>query len=227
MGWVLKDPARSDALRTAHRTAVAWFSVVTIAFQVWFLWAVFGLSESMPVLAGLVACLLVVGLVIVRGMTGGAPTPVVSCSLWLLSAGTLSAVAVRHGFQVPRTEFTAASSGVQLVAPVCVFGFALCPYLDATFHHACRQGSVGATPRAFGFGFGVLFSAMILGTLFYAPSFIASDTTFGITESISWVAVLLTVHVTLQACYTVVAHRLTATRRYRAGVNALVGAAIG
>jgi hypothetical protein len=52
---------------------------------------------------------------------------------------------------------------------VCIFGFALNPYLDLTFH-AARQAS--ATPRsakiAFGVGFCVLFFAMIAFTLAYS-----------------------------------------------------------
>ena len=49
-----------------------------------------------------------------------------------------------------------------------LFGFALCPYLDLTFHRA-RQSLAGRDAKtAFGVGFGVLFALMILFTLGYS-----------------------------------------------------------
>jgi hypothetical protein len=52
------------------------------------------------------------------------------------------------------------------LAPVCLLGFAACPYLDLTFHRARQQS---CSPRAsFGVGFGGLFLLMILFTVLYS-----------------------------------------------------------
>jgi hypothetical protein len=48
------------------------------------------------------------------------------------------------------------------LAPVCVFGFLACPYLDLTFHRARQRSN---RPRAsFGWGFGFFFLLMFVFT---------------------------------------------------------------
>jgi hypothetical protein len=52
--------------------------------------------------------------------------------------------------------------------PALVFGFLLCPQMDLTLLRVRREVGGGAGKATFVFGFGVLFLAMIVGTLLYA-----------------------------------------------------------
>src|SRR5205085_2291860 len=69
-------------------------------------------------------------------------------------------------------EIPAAGTGngrdLAALAVVCCFGFALCPYLDATFYRAAEALAPSRRRVAFGVGFGVVFFGMIVFTLLYA-----------------------------------------------------------
>jgi hypothetical protein len=58
-----------------------------------------------------------------------------------------------------------------LFIPAAVFGFALCPYLDLTFHRARQATTPGAGRAAFTIGFGIVFFSMIIFSLGYAGAF--------------------------------------------------------
>jgi len=55
-----------------------------------------------------------------------------------------------------------------LLAPVCMFGFLLCPYLDITFHATRQALPAAAARKAFSLGFGVFFLLMIIFSAIYA-----------------------------------------------------------
>jgi len=59
-------------------------------------------------------------------------------------------------------------TGALLIAPVCLFGFLLCPYLDLTFHRARQATAPRAGAIAFALGFAGPFLLMIVFTLWYA-----------------------------------------------------------
>jgi hypothetical protein len=105
------------------------------------------------------------------------------------------------------------STALAWLAPVCVFGFVLSPYLDLTFHRA-RQATSRAEARiAFSIGFGVFFAAMIVFSLWYAT---------GMQRWINWdgkvavglFAALIGTHMLIQSAFTIAAHlaSLTALR---------------
>jgi len=71
---------------------------------------------------------------------------------------------------------------------VSVFGFALCPYLDLTFHKAYQ---LSPDPRKSFTGFGLFFTVMILFTTVYAVTGISS---------------LIVVHILFQSAFTMGAH---------------------
>src|SRR2546421_402382 len=75
----------------------------------------------------------------------------------------------------------AASIDLLRLAAVCVFGFMLCPYLDLTFHRARQGTSVYGAIASFTIGFGALFLAMIVFTLWYAPLVLPPGATRGAT----------------------------------------------
>jgi hypothetical protein len=97
----------------------------------------------------------------------------VALVLWSFSAsmaGYLLATGMLD-FQLPWTRGAHSVAGLAMLAPICVLGFALCPYLDGTFHHAVIAEGSRSARGPFTLGFGALFPAMILFTLGYATAF--------------------------------------------------------
>jgi hypothetical protein len=95
--------------------------------------------------------------------------------------------------------------GLAWIAAACVGGFALCPYLDLTFHRARGATTPAGARAAFSLGFGVLFLAMIVATLLYAhllKLMIAGP-----------VLAVLSVHLINQSGFTLAVHLRELTRR--------------
>lgn len=200
MGWTIRSADQARAMVESHRPAMVLFSAVTRAFQWYF---AFGLlaqamrAGTLPAVAGALA----IGLVVAgMGLRRRAGLPWLGLVFWVLSAGLLTAAwrtgdlgtlaaAAAHG---TRGGGPAPLAGL---AAVCLFGFALCPYLDLTFH---RTRIMAASPRgAFGIGFGVLFLAMIAGTAAY------SGTAWRV-EGLA--GVLIAIHIAAQLAFTAEAH---------------------
>ena len=167
VGWVLAEPGRSERIVRLHAGACSAFSAVTIAFHVFFvLWFV-------PRLVGLPAAASAFALVaiylLLTASRGQLDLPA-AAGAWIISL-TMLALFLRStdGPLLPGGGEQSAI-GAAWLAPVCIFGFALCPYLDLTFHRA-RQHTTAAQARiAFGIGFGVCFLAMIVFSLLYAAA---------------------------------------------------------
>jgi hypothetical protein len=157
MGWAI----RSDQSRRtveAHRVACVAFSLVTLAFHGFFTFWMICLAAPRDfawILAGMMAIfLLLLWRPTWHRLTAvGALAASIGCWVIMGDAGALS---------IPRPMEL--SLGLAGLAAACVLGFALCPYLDLTFHKA-RQSS---PPMAFGIGFGIVFLSMIVFTLLYA-----------------------------------------------------------
>lgn len=154
MGAVLGT--QSASARFAERNAVALrlFALVTLLFQGFFVgWMMtsFSPQQGAP-LAGLFVGLLVVSSLAARTkialwLAGAAMAVTVGAGVVLLSRSKLSLTG----------EPAVSTADLWFFAPVCVFGFALCPYLDPTFHRARRALPGGAGSLAFAIGFGVIF----------------------------------------------------------------------
>jgi hypothetical protein len=204
MGWVLRDGA-SERIVREHRAACAAFSWVTMVFQAYFM-LVFLAPELFPTLflgndapvSDVVRWLpaaAVVGGMLAFWRWGGV-------AAWVLSAFIVSHAVGSDGFHVLHA-FRPRPGGLLWLAPVCAFGFALCPYLDLTFHRARRATSAGHARSAFGFGFGVLFLAAILTTLAYSGP---AETT-ALEGGPAWTGALpLMAYVLLQLMYTIGVH---------------------
>jgi hypothetical protein len=183
MGWVLRNGA-AERIIEKHRTACAAFSIVTIAFQMYFAgWFLFrldwlrGYSDQYPLVLALVAatflCAPVVWMMIrsrgplLRMGLGAVVLGISGTAAWLMiERGLLDAWNERVFQGLARGH----GDGLVWMAPVCVFGFAFCPYLDLTFLRARAMQGAGAARTSFTIGFGVLFCSMILLTLAYAPT---------------------------------------------------------
>jgi hypothetical protein len=92
------------------------------------------------------------------------------------------------------------------IAPVCAFGFALCPYLDLTFHRARQQLSPVGARFAFSVGFGVFFAAMILMTLAYSGALRQYEHLIDMRGIPTFIAGLIGCHMLIQAAQTVALH---------------------
>ncbi|MBY0309291.1 MAG: hypothetical protein K2Q09_11160, partial [Phycisphaerales bacterium] len=182
LGVVMRTPEASRAFIERHRVACVAFSVVTVAFQVFFaawvarwMGAASGASVGARVgagglawHAGWIACVL--GLLVGGGRKWGA---VVGGVVWLVSLATIVVTVARSAQAGALDELTSwpGSRALDELAPlalVCLLGFGLCPYLDLTFHRA-RIESGNSSGRAFGAGFGLVFASMIVGTVLTAP----------------------------------------------------------
>src|SRR5688500_12480490 len=154
MGWALRDANASAAFVRRHAGACYAFSLVTIAYHVVFAgWMIQRLRWGWGFLA---LGLFVLAAVVIRGNVtrwGGAALAMLgSFVIWaaLKSQGdflTLPADIGRIG----------GASGAVWLLPAFLFGFALCPYLDLTFHRARQLTSPAGGRVAFGLGFGVVF----------------------------------------------------------------------
>jgi hypothetical protein len=162
MGAVLINADRSRRLLSQHLAMATAFSIVTIAFHVYFVgWILRDLLENYATGVFIVAAILFA--------IGGRRR-----DLWLAAIVLLVSV-VCMGFVLTQPLGNArllwtADPKPELLAltPVCIFGFFLCPYLDLTFHRARQATEPRAGVRAFQIGFGGFFLLMIVFTLIYA-----------------------------------------------------------
>lgn len=163
--WIVRSPARSEALLARHAVAVRVFSSITIAFQVYFAcWLVATLAPEQPAARAAPALLLMPALL--KGVSHRTQRAA-ALVLWTASALALASY-LRIAGPPTLTFAKPPPDDLWPLVGVCVLGFSLCPYLDPTFHRVARAGT---EPRqAFAVGFLVLFLAMILGTLVYAPA---------------------------------------------------------
>ena len=201
MGWVLRQGASEELLRR-HRTAVRWFSLVTIQFQFFFLISITSPYWSDATI-GRTAIAILFGLVLAGAALNVRPL-VGSVVLWLLSVALLLTVLMSGRPPLIHSAESSSPSGLTWLSPVCVFGFALCPYLDVTFLRTRATLGPEQSRIAFTLGFCVFFLVMILGTLAYAD--IARDGGVDGQTVVSIAAVAAMLHISLQLLFTATSH---------------------
>ncbi len=209
MGFVL-TPQRSRAVTERHREACLRFSDVTLAFHGfvlgWLYSRLFGWGVVLIALAAVVG--LAAALRDPRKATGLA-VKVTLASLGLFACGLIFGGSDAWlDVSRPDPPHRLPISDIWFFVMASVTGFALCPYLDLTFHRARQQTTLGAGRVAFAVGFGVIFLTMIVFTLAYAgmlqPLFDLSPAA-GIAIPTQWLAVLM-IHLTLQCVFTMSLH---------------------
>lgn len=164
MGWVLSRPG-AEHLVFRHSTGVRWFSAVTVAFQAFFVaWlarqGLAGWGSGAVMLGVVLAFLIAPRLRIGDGLLGAL--------VLALSLTVFSVLLFTGSLDTRAPEPVLPSKGLLFLAPVCAFGFLLCPYLDPTFLKARTMLDDRRAKVAFTFGFCGPFLLMILGTLAYA-----------------------------------------------------------
>ena len=213
MGWVLRDAEASDRFVQRHAIACRAFSLVTIAYHVFFaMWMierlrVRGLSGWGFITLGVFA----IATLAMRGnamrMVGAIGATVASGVMWWMLYRQQSVLSVPPLF--PRGGEGGAWK-VACLFPVFAVGFALCPYLDLTFHRARQHTSPAGGRVAFGVGFGVVFLAMIVFTLLYARWLAPAVAGHPLGQLTT---LFVTLHFICQSSFTVAAHVRELPRR--------------
>lgn len=197
MGVFLWHRGSSERFVREHAIACRLFSIVTLAFQVWFVGAMlFEISQGRwIILAGAVT-----GVVLGRVMV----QPRLS---WRTAAAFLSLFAslmlvtlalADKGLPPPLPPPTEQPLELLGLACVCVFGFALCPYLDLTFHAARQSVGSPAGSRTFLIGFLLLFPVMLALTAWYGWWAVAHAPA----NPVAALALLAAAHIAMQAWVT-------------------------
>jgi hypothetical protein len=213
MGFVLRDGA-SERLIVEHALACRCFSLVTLAFNsflgFWLLVGEFGDAWFWMAVAAIVPPVVFIS----RRPTAPLLAAVV---IWLISIACF-AWAFAHGHLRPppanpagQLGHTLPASDLLWLAPVCVLGFLLCPYLDLTFHRARQALPAPQAKAAFALGFGGFFALMIAGTLGYAWLFLESPKLFGGATLATLAAAPFVAHLLSQLTFTALVHDLELT----------------
>jgi hypothetical protein len=165
MGWALRDARASAAFVRRHAGACYAFSLVTIAYHVFFaMWMI----QRLRGLGFVALAAFVVATLVVRGNLtrwgAAAVAMITSFVLWrlLLVQGEFLTLPASDAGRL------GGAGGALLLLPPFILGFGLCPYLDLTFHRARQLTSRTGGQLAFGVGFGAVFCSMIVFTLLYA-----------------------------------------------------------
>ena len=162
MGYVVGSRERSIRLVAANRGAMRLFSVITIAFQLFWLTSLAGIPGFIPFIGDQqFATILVPFAVLAAGMV----VTWLPMTGWLITATLLFAwtmasfgIVGTHSMQQIGTSGTIPSSQMWGLAPLIILGFLLSPYLDLTFHRARQK-----TPSSHSFAvFGIAFMAILL-----------------------------------------------------------------
>lgn len=192
-GYVLRTRERSEECVARHHVAMRWFSLVTIAFHMFFL--AFMALAFIPALHERPWLAMAIPAVVYA--LGFALTDL-SPRVWpwfatLIYAGSLVAFASFGTGGIDAIEWTGPHGNTALMwlAPTIIFGFAFCPYLDRTFHRALQSAE---SPHAF-LVFGLTFAVMLVFTCAYRPT--------GIAPTLAGVVVG---HIVGQSTFTVAAH---------------------
>jgi len=151
MAWLLPDADASRRFVEKHARLCASFSVVTIAFHVFFVIWMIQRQIMVPAAVPVILALAVAMLVTVASNRGAV---VAAWAVLTVSLAAFAAAAIHLPSAVAALHFTGPVPPINLLglAAVCVFGFSLCPYLDLTFHRARQNTSRSQGKIAFAGG---------------------------------------------------------------------------
>jgi hypothetical protein len=188
-GYVL-DTGRCGELVKRHRTAMRWFSIAAIAYQAYFVafLANAALPPSQTPWMGVAAGGGVAAAALILSAAPAGAWPALAVGAYAISLATFAGLGVS---ELESIAWSGARSGSDLMwlAPVVLFGFLLCPYLDLTFHRARRE-----SPSRHAFAiFAVTFTAMIFLTCAYRDRW-------------ATLAVVPLAHIAVQCLFTTAAH---------------------
>lgn len=199
LGWVLSKPGAVERIVARHAVACQLFSAITIAFHCFFVgWLVRGMV-GWP---ALVICALAI-MVIFLLNRGGKRELIAAVVVYVISL--LAIVLAIRTRGIPANVYPPMlrqGFGLLWLAPVVIFGFVLCPYLDLTFLRARSMTSPIAGAASFTLGFGLFFVVMILFTLWYAP-LLRGEAFDQVPVLLLWI---IAIHMIFQAAFTIALH---------------------
>lgn len=205
MGWVLRSSLAASRLRAGHLGAGRTFSLVTIAFHVFFLSWMTGNLIPMERAPGVIVSVFIFGAMMIAFREQIAW---VAMLLWLGSASVLLRLLLAEPAAI-QTELARPgvlpASDILWMSPVCAFGFALCPYLDLSFLRARRVCDGPTGVAAFTIGFGIMFASMIVLTLGYASMLDPAIASLAFDARPRWAQLAVT-HIMVQAAFTIAVH---------------------
>lgn len=211
MGAAIATPGASARFVERHKLMCHAFAWVTLAFQVYFLASMLGMS---PLFFGVAGFVVGAGWIFGKLRTGGdswgrvgVAWLVLACSLGMLGWFVMQAGGMSKGDVVGLAQVNHSALNLTGLACVCVLGFVLCPYLDPTFHHARQRfANKRESVNAFGIGFCVIFATMIAGTLVYGSHLLAGTQAEGSVLHPALLAVPIVIHIAVQASFTGTEH---------------------
>jgi hypothetical protein len=162
-GYVLGLRRRSEAMVARHGPAMVVFSLVAIAYHMFFITLLFDafIGRALSAAAIVFLCGLVLSLAADRTWL------LLAAMTWLFSIVAFAIIGFGAG-GAPAPAGSVDLAELAWLAPIICLGFLLCPYLDLTFHRALQR-----SPSRHAFGiFGAAFAVMIVFTCFLwsAPS---------------------------------------------------------
>lgn len=173
-GFAITSAAQSRGLVAAHHRAMAWFSILTIAFHAYFLTIIWSLESVGSLWVGILLALLVLALSYAARILSDRALRRVAMVLYafvlvLLIALLAGMDATRdwltHTDRVGAWPVRGAGHGI-FFAPIFAIGLLLCPYFDLTFHRAYQATARRGGPIPFMI-FGALFAIVLLLTAVY------------------------------------------------------------
>ncbi len=209
MGVALRAPGSSERFTASHALACRAFSIVTIAFQLYFAFWILAEARPRTLAAALGAAML--ALAIAASMGGRSARWTIAVAALALSVSLGCAAWWMAGLPTPPTLGSLPSPRLPdpaswLIVPMG-FGFLLCPYLDLTFHRARRGLTQRTAPLSFQIGFMGIFPLMIALTMFYAPAILDATRARGVGASPALAPLLILVHLAVQLGFTIGLHR--------------------
>ncbi len=204
VGLIVKTPERSRAIVERHANAMFVFSIITIAFHLYFLGQILRVmhpeGNGIGTLWWSPAFVLVVGLIAVAlarlKQRGWMIASVVTFAISIIAGALMLTRSTGSALEAPTMIGVFGVGDLVWATPALCFGFLLCPHLDLTFHRTRQEAPGRPGDLAFIFGFCVFFLALILFTFFYAASFL------GFALISSWIAL----HFAAQSAFTMGAH---------------------
>ena len=162
-GYVLR-PRTSQRIVQRHQSAMRWFSIVTIAYHMFFI-PFFAATFILPVpdiggptlehWFGLILAIAVLAAAVIVSLLPARLWPMLAILTYAFSLAAF----VQWGAG-PLSDITWVGQSdpgkLAWMTPTIVFGFLFCPYLDSTFHRALRESPSRHSFAIFGLSFGVL-----------------------------------------------------------------------
>lgn len=202
-GYIVRTRRRSESMITRHRPVMIAFSLVMIAYHLFFIGMLTmrmgGGSESIDLFPGAALALIILAAGLAVSAAPLRVWPWLAVMVYGISVAALFGIGFEPlqsiGWQGVQPTLDAA-----WLAPTIGFGFLLCPYLDLTFHRAAQQ-----SPSRHSFGvFGVAFAVMLVLTAAYHE--LGSKPISAVFGEGSLAGRLLATHLFAQMVFTIGAH---------------------